>query len=441
MDKFFITNEENFTKQDVSNINLDLVTSLTGLYDIDIIKSELLNCNLILLNDVHILSKSGFVGQDSGSLYIPLYMDALFKKYPNKQFDVMLEFAPTKDEIFYESWETVMGSVVKQFSVCYKGISNKLKCSEEWPNVRFHNVDIRQMYEDTSDRPFLEFIKYILIMEDHIIDFHKKLNYDKSQLNIDETFNLIVKMLDKFIYYNDKYGLSSYIIQKMYSDNKFKKYKSIKNIDMINSFTKNQIEFIIIDSDIFNKIKLLQQKNRIFIYELLMLCNYIRNMLFTLEAVLMDHYAFIRFLKILEYGGSNIIYLAGGEHIKNFKNFIQTGDHNVTYIRGTSEFDDSYYDLFNQFRKMLRFRKVRGHKVNLNIRMTKKHIKIISEIMLSDLLENVDYNNFKTVKLLRNFIKIIDSQIETNDNQIMYIFNNPNKRILNFLSSEIEQIL
>lgn len=135
MNQYKIINESEFTKQDVSGIDLNLVTStITGPYQIDIMRSESIGCSIFLFSDIHILTNDGFVNQDEGSLYLPLYLDALFKKYPNTQFDLMLEWPHlSKLETKYVPLctKSMMCSIAKQFENCYKGDDDKDDCNNE----------------------------------------------------------------------------------------------------------------------------------------------------------------------------------------------------------------------------------------------------------------------------------------------------------------------
>ena len=143
---YYIENEKTFTKKDInSNIDISSILNLTGVYNMEIIHKENFTC--YLFGDLHVASEIGFECDNSTTnqlktqkdnsdindkysytpcdytktMYLPIYLDLLFKKYPNKQFDLMIEKQ-------YNKWEKpsitrepndVIDSIINQFEPCF----------------------------------------------------------------------------------------------------------------------------------------------------------------------------------------------------------------------------------------------------------------------------------------------------------------------------------
>ena len=440
MDRFNVTDEEAFVRQPIKNgdINLDNVTSITGVYNLDIMVSDVLNCRIFLFSDLHVTSRNGFVNQDNGSLYLPLYLDALFKKHSDKQFDVMIEAPPFKNTKIEYSSNSVIASFVKQFDTCYQGILNKSECNKEWPHVRFHNVDIRknephEILPEGKDNRFRSFVYKLQSRYDYTTYLLNHINENTDQEYLNKTFENETskyKMIDLYGIFKKK---NKYIFELVSKDDKFKKYKNVPNIKKINSYITNYLKMINLTTNIFDNIITLRKQKNILYYELLCLLDKIGRVYITVLSILMDYYTFIRFMKILSHGGKNIILLAGAIHLDNFKNFIKTIDSTSYLIKGYCNTNDETYELAKSI--------INNYKnYNLSIRIRVDILKDICNKMFNDIAESGDYYN-PLLRNVYNLKKILESMyMGMNENHI-FCTEYPENRVFKIESSVIENSL
>lgn len=424
--------ETKFNKQDVSNIKLNSITSITGPFNIDILKSELFNCSIFLFSDVHVSTNNGFKDEDSGSLYLPLYLDALFKKYPNKQFDLIMEEPLYKYESIIKN-PGLISSIGKQFEECYKGFNMKEECNNMYKNVRFHNIDIRFIFDEVDKGSFYEYIRDIEQVYETLSNI-----YDINEDNMNAIFVWIRESLYKLFENLKPNNLGHYIlVEKMYRDEKFKRYKKLPNIGYLNTFTKNKLDNLTEVYDVFGILEQLGQLDSISLYELQAFCLRVNKFLLYLNACIVDHYSLIRFIKItLVYGSHNVIYIAGAEHIENFKNAIKTMDKNgCKIIKGKYEINDRLYATCNY---IIESSKTKNYEL---YKFTKLKLDQMIYVMRRILNEVLKKENSELAIEVNNCIKILSNLEEMRYNHMMQIARNPNLRIVKINSSLIESNL
>ena len=439
MEQYLVTDESLFTKQDVSNVNITNVTSITGPMQIDILQSNYFDCNLFLFSDVHVFTKNGFKKEDSGSLYLPLYLDALFKKYPNKQFDLMVEFGLHKEYKELIIQNGLIRSLTIQFDNCYKGFNNKSDCNKEFKNVRFHNVDVRKYFDELkreqAKESFYWYTFYTLKLGEtaYFLDKYETLSNNEID-DIDYIFKEMSDNIYEILLGNNKnITTGRYVLKKIYSDSKFKKYKNIKYVEYINDFIEYQINKEVGIYNVFDMIKKLNNK-KVSSYEVQSLMVTFKYLLTEIRALCMDYYSLIRFMKILSYGGKNILYLAGGYHIENFKNFLRSMDKQIIIIKGSYEINDELYNMYVLFINNMNMKRLIGYTKYI---MRIKSIIRILQNLLEFLIKNKDEKSIYVMQLLKIF--------NNNQNMILHKSNqytdNPDRRIIKINSYEIEQHL
>jgi len=442
MEKYSVTDENAFSKIPIKNgdINLDDVTSITGVYKFDIMVSNLLDCRLFLFGDYHIESKNGFINQDNGSLYLPLYLDALFKKHNDKQFDFMIELPPNSEKIDIENYsESVIRGIIKQFNICYQGINNKIECSKEWPNVRFHNVDIRHVElgpnEDIHKRKFLNLINCV---SNSYYSGGRTIEYttiNTPQQEIQQMFNLqiypgLIGYLRRITENNCRFIFK--IIQK---DRKFRKYKNVRNIDKINVYLMNLIRIAIATTSLFENADRLKNKKTISYYEFIEIIKESRVVNLNIAVILTGYYELIRLMKITEYGGKNIICLLGGNHINRIKNFIKGLDNDSYFIRGGTDISDI---LYNFMRSHMDTCIPKNLKIRIRLGLSECHalFKYIKNCMLNDKI----YDQVKLAAII-GILEILDDEMSVTVKSVNYIGQYPSLRIIKINSSLIENSL
>jgi len=436
MNQYKIINESEFTKQDVSGIDLNLVTSITGPYQIDIMRSESIGCSIFLFSDIHILTNDGFVNQDEGSLYLPLYLDALFKKYPNTQFDLMLEWPHlSKLETKYVPLctKSMMCSIAKQFENCYKGDDDKDDCNRENKNVRFHNVNSRyysKIYYGHNVAVNNFMLKLLAITNTMQLKIINELKLDQSYENVSTKFELLKTELYKVVPKNGKM-LGEYIIQKFVWDNP--KYKKIDENIMIeiNKFISIQLNALLTSFDIFKTIELLNNK-RVSYYELLSLASNTHYFLNCMQTTLMDFTAIIRFAKILSYGSKNIIYIAGGVHIDTFKNFMAYIDKNVKLLKGFYDLDLGIYDIVQELSHHF------DHlQIDFGCRIDARFLnRIVKKFVDQALKKEIPQDDITKLSAIN---KILTTHMDIYSDRLSFLAKNPHVRIVKIMLDEIEK--
>ena len=354
MDKYEIINESNFTKTDMRNIDLSQVEQINGLPYLDILSSLFFNSTIILFGDVHLITKKGFVGDTNKSLYLPLYLDALFKKYPRKQFDLITETPYNKNEnyIMKGSNSGILGNIVKQFIGCYRNIYDKTDCITEYPNLRVHMTDIRKIQpsivnkltsSDNEDKlnsfknlgaklePWINY-DWLTSISNRILDsFYLD---DKIEDNIGNEILLEMKrVIDNY----SKHGeFGEFMFNLLESENsKFIKYRNIEGYDKLKYYIIHQLELIYYCYNPRDNIyKLISRCKDFDIVEINGVIKSFKRLIISTGVAIFDYYSLIRFLKIKRYGNANnIIMIAGATHIKNIRAFINYMDEDGILVR------------------------------------------------------------------------------------------------------------
>jgi len=431
MNKYQISNEYNFSKQPIQNgdIAIENVTSLTGVYNLDILKSDALNCIFFLFGDLHTLTKGTFHDANNETLYLPLYLDALFKKHSDKQFDFILEVAPyNSDQILQtDNKNSVIDSIVTQFNICYQGIDNKLECSKEWPNVRFHNVDLRVVVNKYSDYEKYTFVHIIQVLTFRFNELDKLMNdlpNDTSKENLDLTFGILENDIENMRTLLENNG--KYVFDLIHDDDKFYTYRKLDYMKKINEYIRNYMMLEYAFNKIFTSAKKLKNKKNKVYYEIFCLLGKTKQTTLNLLILFVDYYMLIRIMKILSYGGKNIIILEGENHIKNVKNFIKTIDSDSKFIVGNCEVDDFLYDGLKKLIKS-------DNNINMpNIRLNLRHANMMCEYWLNKEINSAQVHNMQT---------LLASYDSVNIDKIIRILSFPSGRIIKIKSSIIENNL
>ena len=333
MQNYQIIDEEEFQRKNLSNVDLNMVKYIDGAPFIYVINSPYFDCNILMFGDIHRYTKNGFGSNVDNSLYIPYYLDALFKKYPNKQFDVLTETAYVKHGNMYdvnngivERRSGILENIEKQFSECFKGINNKSQCNKSYPNVRFHSGDIRmgvyeeyrrfnERFENKGNDVRQKNINNIINRlgpwmndeENLIYELHNGLskcnNLQSSLANRRACRKkLIQKMYDELAVYKSDFG--DMIFTLLESDNsKFSQYTSISGYEDVRKFTINQLNlmnFIYNPRDLI--LQLLQKDKLVTPIEIDNLIQKYGNLLLFTGSIIYDYYNLIRCLKIKQYG-------------------------------------------------------------------------------------------------------------------------------------------
>lgn len=206
-------------------------------------------------------------------------------------------------------------------------LSDKINCSKEFPNVRFHSVDYRFSYLCNSVRKIGEIEIYLIVLNFYI------------QMSVKESF--IIKDLDKIIpkiKYISTYEKLEEQINISFNCKKIKKQLDncdpsirekilkYKKNEMMNNKKKYQNFY---DYNMEQLHKFYSQINKSFSYSILSM--YVSNLvsiIISVNCIVMDIYCLSRlFRKYKNNNGDtmmkNVIIYAGAQHIENYLLFLR----------------------------------------------------------------------------------------------------------------------
>lgn len=433
-------NESTFIKQHISTQNINGITTITGTNKIEILSSDKLKCKLFLIEDIHAFTRNGFRSPFSfddslsnSELYLPLYLDALFKKHADKHFEVMIELFPSK----LKNIKSVVGSITKQFDVCYQyDEGNLLECTKEWPNVRFHNIDIRTVNgEGTSN--YIKLVHLLYSMEGFIFALLNDVKINNFDDNIKTNLKNMIQPIKDLC---KKSNLGEYIINLANNDSKLnlREYKNTK----ANSFVKNSINFDTACVDINGIIKKLNNKiknnNAINIHEFISLALKIQEFSKTLATIMVDYYTFITFIVALQRRNTenqitNFVIVGEYRHLNNMKNFVRMLDNNANWVRGSYELSDEYYNRFIDIITSTGY-----NKFKTNNRLGINQMIYVLRQVITNLISNGNTDLIVVInKLISELHTIRTNKLESTTRY----YEHPENRIVRISSSVIENAL
>jgi len=439
-------NDYNFKINDIHKLN-DM-EYLTGPLTFAILKSE--NCTCITVGDAHVSSNIGFnTNNKDKEIYLPEYLDMLFRKYPDKQFDLLIELQYTKykmaDDVEYQNG--IINNVYKSFKVCFIDLQDKVACSKKWPNVRFHAIDIRYIHNNeinnlTNDVSLINLMK---------IERHWKRAMHTSDLPIPtKTYQSVIDFIEvdlKILFIlnkNNKFVENTINIINQYY--KFARYQNLADMNIIIEYIKNRLYSLLIINNVFeyfNNLKNSEIKN------MEKLNNYVMrlsNFLLDLRCIVFDYYMLLRFLKITKYNATNknIIVIAGDEHIKNLEYFLQYELYNFEYVvcKGKNIIPmNKYLQIKNKLKRMIEISDLDNAYKEINTSEYMVIERIIS-LLQNYFINNMDANNLDSFKKifgkLVKYKNYINTYISYNNDHNYSALTNPENRYIIINSLEIE---
>jgi len=429
MNDYEVQDETTFIKKNMTNFDISNINQINGAPYLSIISAPYFNATIFLFGDWHKFTKTGFGGNVNRSIYLPLYLDALFKKYPNKQFDLITETKYTKNEIYtlHNSKSGVIINTIKQFFSCYETLYDKTKCKAEYPNLRVHFGDIRGLsmanenLSSSSDeiqsskinnmRKIGEKLKsWFDYKNENMLEFSNMLQ-KCTNLDVGSRSNCYSSLLLKIKqrlgeFQPGQYG--EFIFSLLESDDsKFIRYRKIEGYAELRRYIIHELDLVNFCFSPREKIdKIMARKKNPTIAEFRNIIKDFKHMFRSTGVIMFDYYALIRFLKIKEYGNeNNIIMLAGEAHTKSVLSFIKYIDENNMMIfsnlkrikiENLSQFViDSYKTMFKDDIFVLEI-----HTINEN------YLRYYLEKLRRNLIELEDKNK-QANKLLLNIDNLI----------------------------------
>lgn len=343
----------NLENEDVYNTHMDLKIDdlndfeyLTGPYTFKLMKSNKLNATCLLFGDFHVCTKDKFTtNNNSNQMYLPDYLDLLFKKYPEKQFDLLIElpYMPDTNLATNKMICGVIENIRKKFINCFFNIRDKNVCSQEYPNVRFHVIDIRYWHIPISfpdllllkDRKRINFndlvhlVQAFRIFSEQYINV-KKLN-DEQRNNAEFILKNVFYHLYKFFKY-DKRNAVQQVMTIINNNYKFKRVQeeNLFGYESLIRYITARLKILFHTYDLFKDTKILIESTNVNNLDLPLLIARTNEFAVYLGAILFDSYMLLRFIKILSYAmtsnmeriPSNIIMIAGNQHLESLERFL-----------------------------------------------------------------------------------------------------------------------
>jgi len=445
--------EKTFARKNIrpNDINLDNIEHITGIKHLDILKSDALGVNFILLGDIHVISRDGLYDQaDAGKIiYLPYYLDALFKKHEDKQFDLMIESVPDDDNISLDDnlkryKDTVIKSTMIQFGVCYQGINNRSECRKEWPNVRFHEVDVRYYLAEDINKNKNAIPIHASKISNIIIQLQMINNvlFKSDETNIIAKTHMYNNLVHIINHLQSLYRGTNNLLQIMENIRNEKAYKEkyaeLTYIEQINDYISNHMTYILYSHDIINQFLTLSKKKigDISMYELKSIGSNLLEVYYKINGTLMDYNMLIKFNEILSHGCKNVVLLLGNYHIGSFKNFIKSIDPNSRFIRGSCELNDELYNLYKTFMNTYY-----NNPFEVRHRLgTVWVVKALQRIQKEILRAPDKCGNINTHTLL-NLAELIDNESNYISEAMQKIVSNPKLRYVQIRSELIESSL
>jgi hypothetical protein len=349
----------------ISPEQYDTFKYLFGPISLYIIKNNL--NTIYLYGDQHVYSTDVNM---TDKIYLPDYLEKMFSNNFNTQFDLFIELPYTTSKKIGKVQTGLIENINKKFNVCFRNLADKFTCREKYPNVRFHAIDLRKYYEESTDgyTLFGYYTRYANILREHENDLNQLLtDLINGQINENEYIKLFKEHLDiLFRFFDEKtiYRKEDLIhsIKQMLVDeiNKFSKYYSVDSdfnkifneyfeqksdklyekytkmmrlYDNISEKEKNGFFGEILEYGIENKQYNIFRETNIVMNELL---NAVIDYVDDINIVVMDIYCLFRMIKCRKYDKycKNIIVIAGYNHITNYLSFLTKHyDYSIKYSK------------------------------------------------------------------------------------------------------------
>jgi len=361
------SNEKNY-ESNISHITSDEhynnFKNIFGPYELYILKNNTDNKTFFLFSDFHKHCENDIMND---YIYFPDFLDKLFNKHSDYQFDFFTELG------YYESKNikqattyNLINNINRKFRNCYADLTDKKKCEEKYRNVRFHATDLRNHYLEencNSNNYICQLFNIMNQITNHLTQLDTILSDNELNYDNEDKYMSLINWIDNLNneLFNDKnlldidYELlkkdilNAYKINKIFANTKYTNVINKLNIFVnyeINKLDKTEIKNLLDYDIMINKDNIIDEiwssidddtinKNDEFFYVvypyIIKFVEEIKTRLHAIEMVIikattivMDVYTLSRALKCDNYitKCKNIIILAGNNHIHKYVNFL-----------------------------------------------------------------------------------------------------------------------
>jgi len=126
---------------------------LAGPTYMSVMVNEKMNKRVYLVSDIHVSTPTNFdcgINDELSTIYLPDYLNKLFKENRNDVFDLFIELPYTFTKQIKPVYGDLIGNTAFLFGECFRNLSDKTECAKIAPNVRFHAMDIRWYSDDPT---------------------------------------------------------------------------------------------------------------------------------------------------------------------------------------------------------------------------------------------------------------------------------------------------
>lgn len=263
----FDLNENTYTGLNTVDIKPNEIEYIAGPVSLTVINNTKYNKKIYLFGDIHTYADKFTCdgnATNENTIYLPDYLKYYFDKNKNIPTDLFMESHYMANKIIPSLQNTVLENIQKKFSPCFKLLSDKTECREQYPHIRFHTMDIRYYMPKISDNiniftHLLEYISYTqkilcdeTVYNDNISDIKNYISDINSIIPKNDTYNTqvikqLLEMLDEKPSFKSvnkiiNFALSTLIaLNTTYCD---------KKADLINMLVRTQSELCIYNAKI-----------------------------------------------------------------------------------------------------------------------------------------------------------------------------------------------
>jgi len=208
----FDLNEEIYTGSNANVTNIDKIKYIAGPVSLTIINNAKYKKKVYLFGDHHVYTDK-FVcdgnATNENTIYLPDYLKYYFDKNKNTPIDLFIELPYTATKNIPIMKLNMIENMRKKFEPCFRLLTDKTECRQEYPLIRFHAMDIRKYLPRTSDNintitklyDYITYIKTVLCDEESYnnnkIEALVQINsikdiIDKTDIHLIEIFKFIV---------------------------------------------------------------------------------------------------------------------------------------------------------------------------------------------------------------------------------------------------------
>jgi hypothetical protein len=219
------------------------IESISGPISLSIWRSDKYDKTILLFGDQHIASSNLTCAGDDKTLYLPKYLKMVFSKNNKKIIDVFIELPYQQNKRY--SVDTpyapnMIRNIGKEFGECFQNLYDKTLCNANYPNVRFHAMDLRNFLTDkfSNDIKLNAFIEFSDTLQDI-----SSYNY-RIKAKLDNNMKSLLQLIKNYLGVDEKNKFDEFygLLAKGHGPPLFKKiYNTINDFVILNNIDDDKI--------------------------------------------------------------------------------------------------------------------------------------------------------------------------------------------------------